>query len=72
MNLTSVSKILRCAANDDIITIKAQDQVDIFPLIFRVVRAFLSVAMRMKLIFLPDKLMESTPCQVKVPTLFFS
>merc|ERR1712018_837587 len=26
MNLTSMSKILRCAANDDIITIKAQDQ----------------------------------------------
>jgi len=28
MNLTSMSKILRCAANDDIITIKAQDQAD--------------------------------------------
>jgi len=28
MNLTSMSKILRCAANDDIITIKAQDQSD--------------------------------------------
>ena len=40
MNLTSMSKILRCAANDDIITIKAQDQVDIFTLIFRDVGAF--------------------------------
>merc|ERR1712226_274185 len=28
MNLTSMSKILRCASNDDIITIKAQDQAD--------------------------------------------
>merc|ERR1711915_138740 len=28
MNLASMSKILRCAANDDIITIKAQDQAD--------------------------------------------
>ena len=28
MNLGSMSKILRCAANDDIITIKAQDQAD--------------------------------------------
>ena len=54
MNLTSMSKILRCAANDDIITIKAQDQVDIFTLIFIVVGAFLSVTIRMKLILLPD------------------
>jgi len=28
MNLTSMSKILRCAANDDIVTIKAMDQPD--------------------------------------------
>jgi len=28
MNLTSMSKIIKCASNDDIITIKAQDQAD--------------------------------------------
>merc|ERR1712035_64760 len=28
MNLDSMSKILKCAANDDIITVKAQDQAD--------------------------------------------
>ena len=27
MNLASMSKILKCAANDDIITVKAQDEV---------------------------------------------
>merc|ERR1712076_202416 len=34
MNLTSMSKILRCAANDDIITIKAQDQADTVTFMF--------------------------------------
>lgn len=34
MNLTSMSKILRCAANDDIITIKAQDQADTVTFVF--------------------------------------
>merc|ERR1712152_57469 len=34
MNLTSMSKILRCAANDDIITIKAQDQADMVTFMF--------------------------------------
>merc|ERR1711937_601990 len=34
MNLSSMSKILRCAANDDIITIKAQDQADTVTFMF--------------------------------------
>merc|ERR1712203_1242691 len=34
MNLSSMSKILRCAANDDIITIKAQDQADMVTFMF--------------------------------------
>jgi len=34
MNLTSMSKILRCAANDDIITVKAQDQADTVTFMF--------------------------------------
>ena len=34
MNLASMSKILRCAANDDIITIKAQDQADMVTFMF--------------------------------------
>lgn len=34
MNLTSMSKILRCAANDDIITVKAQDQADSVTFVF--------------------------------------
>lgn len=34
MNLASVSKILRCAANDDIITIKAQDDADSVNFVF--------------------------------------
>lgn len=34
MNLASVSKILRCAANDDIITIKAQDDADTVNFVF--------------------------------------
>ena len=34
MNLTSMSKILRCAANDDIITVKAQDQADTVTFVF--------------------------------------
>merc|ERR1712010_420162 len=34
MNLTSMSKILRCASNDDIITIKAQDQADTVTFMF--------------------------------------
>ena len=60
MNLTSMSKILRCAANDDIITIKAQDQVGTFPFTFRVMGALLSAIMKMKLIFLLDEITEST------------
>merc|ERR1712183_1198294 len=34
MNLTSMSKILRCAANDDIVTIKAQDNADTVTFMF--------------------------------------
>merc|ERR1711990_1154517 len=34
MNLTSMSKILRCAAANDIITIKAQDQADTVTFMF--------------------------------------
>jgi proliferating cell nuclear antigen len=34
MNLGSMSKILRCASNDDIITIKAQDQADTVTFMF--------------------------------------
>merc|ERR1719500_44160 len=34
MNLSSMSKILRCAANDDIITVKAQDQADTVTFMF--------------------------------------
>ncbi|KAF2350181.1 Proliferating cell nuclear antigen PCNA [Trinorchestia longiramus] len=34
MNLTSMSKILRCAANDDIITMKAQDNADTVTFVF--------------------------------------
>lgn len=34
MNLASVTKILRCAANDDIITIKAQDDADSVTFVF--------------------------------------
>lgn len=34
MNLTSMSKILKCAANDDIITIKAQDEADSVTFVF--------------------------------------
>merc|ERR1712116_109813 len=34
MNLTSMSKILKCAANDDIITVKAQDQADTVTFMF--------------------------------------
>lgn len=34
MNLTSVSKILKCAANNDIITIKAQDDADAVNFVF--------------------------------------
>ncbi len=34
MNLTSMAKILRCAANDDIITVKAQDQADTVTFVF--------------------------------------
>jgi len=34
MNLTSMSKILKCASNDDIITIKAQDDADTVTLVF--------------------------------------
>ena len=34
MNLTSMAKILRCAANDDIITVKAQDQGDTVTFVF--------------------------------------
>jgi proliferating cell nuclear antigen len=34
MNLGSMSKILRCAANDDIVTIKAQDQADTVTFMF--------------------------------------
>jgi len=34
MNLTSMSKILKCAANNDIITIKAQDQADTVTFVF--------------------------------------
>ncbi|XP_067139045.1 proliferating cell nuclear antigen-like [Centruroides vittatus] len=34
MNLTSMSKILRCASNDDIITIKAQDDADSVTFVF--------------------------------------
>merc|ERR1712226_1647436 len=34
MNLGSMSKILRCAANDDIITVKAQDQADTVTFVF--------------------------------------
>jgi len=34
MNLGSMSKILRCAANDDIVTMKAQDQADTVTFMF--------------------------------------
>lgn len=34
MNLGSMSKILRCAANDDIITVKAQDTADVVTFMF--------------------------------------
>nr|ACA09718.1 proliferating cell nuclear antigen [Penaeus japonicus] len=34
MNLTSMSKILKCAANDDIITMKAQDNADTVTFMF--------------------------------------
>jgi len=34
MNLTSMSKILKCASNDDIITIKAQDSADTVTFMF--------------------------------------
>jgi proliferating cell nuclear antigen PCNA len=34
MNLGSMSKILRCAANDDIVTVKAQDQADTVTFMF--------------------------------------
>ena len=34
MNLASMSKILKCAANDDIITVKAQDQADTVTFMF--------------------------------------
>jgi len=34
MNLTSMSKILRCASNDDIITVKAQDSADVVTFMF--------------------------------------
>ena len=34
MNLTSMAKILRCASNDDIITVKAQDQGDTVTFVF--------------------------------------
>ena len=34
MNLTSMSKILKCASNDDIITLKAQDNADTVTFMF--------------------------------------
>jgi len=34
MNLTSMAKILKCAANDDIITVKAQDDADVVTFVF--------------------------------------
>ena len=34
MNLTSMSKILKCAGNDDIITMKAQDNADTVTFMF--------------------------------------
>jgi proliferating cell nuclear antigen len=34
MNLTSMSKILKCASNDDIITMKAQDNADTVTFMF--------------------------------------
>ena len=34
VNLSSLSKILKCAGNDDVITIKADDQADTLNLIF--------------------------------------
>merc|ERR1712226_817245 len=34
MNLTSMTKILKCASNDDIITVKAQDQADTVTFVF--------------------------------------
>merc|ERR1712133_336625 len=34
MNLTSMSKIMKCAGNDDIITMKAQDNADTVTFVF--------------------------------------
>lgn len=76
INLTSMSKILKCAANDDTITIRADDEPDTVSFLFESVKREFASDFEMKLMDLNQEQLNipetEYPCIIKMPSSEFA